>query len=202
MTAWNEVTRGLIASLADAGSNLAIWAEVTIDGNADTIDEVERELRLALSVVEKIKGPPPCFAILYGSPLDGFKAHGPFPSVDAANVWAEEMGEGGEWPIEIHPISPDSCHGLYPWDKGVPTTGTVLDYFERLFPGVSPGDAELVQALRSMPVESTCGADCRVTLDAAVQLVRSIAQAHGDGTKMAESVATDAAEVCGVFICG
>jgi hypothetical protein len=203
---WNDATKGLIASLADAQSNLAIWAEVTIDGNGDTIDEIERELRLALSVVEKIKGPQPCVAILFGSPLDGFKAHGPFPTEEAANVWAEEMGEGGEWPITIHPITPDSCHGLYPWDKpAVPAASlaakTVLEYYEAMFAGVALEDAGLADAMRSMPLASTCGQDCREAIDAGWALLGKLEMAHGDGTGR-ENLGRTVAALCGTFICG
>lgn len=204
---WNDATKGLIASLADAQSNLAIWAEVTIDGNGDSIDEIERELRLALSVVEKIKGPQPCVAILFGSPLDGFKAHGPFPSEEAANVWAEEMGEGGEWPITIHPITPHSCHFLHPWDKGPPTASgqTVLGYFQALFAGVEIGDPELIAAMESMPVDSACGGDCKDALDRAHAFAESIRMAWGDGypgRATPADIAEEAAQLCGTFICG
>ncbi len=65
------------------------------------------------------RGQPECHVVAYGSPAGGFRLHGPFPSERAALDWGEEMGEGGEWPMRVHPVTEGSCHGLYPWSDGV-----------------------------------------------------------------------------------
>lgn len=56
------------------------------------------------------------FIVLYGSPAHGFKAHGPFPTDQAALDWGEKMGEGGETIMEVHSPDADGPPLLYPWD--------------------------------------------------------------------------------------
>jgi hypothetical protein len=62
------------------------------------------------------------FIVAYGSPAFGFKLHGPFATAEAAGDWGEEMGEGGEWVLEVHPPCTDG-QGLYP---DLPTAAAAL----------------------------------------------------------------------------
>jgi hypothetical protein len=61
--------------------------------------------------------------VLYGSPCGGFKIHGPFPTEADAMQWGEDMGEGGEFVMPVHPpveAGKGEPVRLYPWDDPSP----------------------------------------------------------------------------------
>jgi len=43
--------------------------------------------------------------VLFGNPVLGYKAFGPFDTIEAADKWGEDVGEGGDIPMVVH--SPD-----------------------------------------------------------------------------------------------
>ncbi len=52
------------------------------------------------------------YVVAFGNPISGFKLHGPFPTHEAADKWAEDCGEGGEW---VMPINGPDPFRPYPW---------------------------------------------------------------------------------------
>lgn len=77
----------------------------------------------------------------------------------------------------------------------------VLCYFLIRFPGVTIDDSSLAGALRSMPLNSTCGDDCRRAIDAGAALAAADKLAHGEHGH-SRTVALIAAGLCGTYICG
>jgi hypothetical protein len=82
--------------------------------------------------------------------------------------------------------------------------GTVLDLFEATFPGVTLADDTLTAALRSMPVDSTCGDDCKAAILSGGLLAVAVIKAHGRdyGAETITAIAGIAASSCGTYICG
>jgi hypothetical protein len=65
--------------------------------------------------LEKLDEPETMIAV-WGNPIQGYKAFGPFENIEAAHQFGEDMGEGGEWYMTVHaPTSDNFCkqiHGL------------------------------------------------------------------------------------------
>ncbi len=121
----------------------------------------------------------------------------------AADVAIAEREPSAPCPIHRQPRDrcPDGCDGgAKPSPRRVET---VLDVWARLIPGRIP--AVDAVTLASMPADSTCGADCVRTIEAAATLRESLVNAGGDEAFFARCLAgiEDGARVaCRVMIAG
>lgn len=90
----------------------------------------------------------------------------------------------------------------------------VREYFEQAFPGHElldrlhpngePDDTDTFGSiLAEMPIDSTCGADCKACIDAAIDLHGHITNGFGnDLPKLHENTIYAALRVCSVYIRG
>lgn len=78
----------------------------------------------------------------------------------------------------------------------------VRDYFEQVFPDHAY-DHEDAERLKSMPLNSMCGGDCRLTIDAASILANRITVAFGnDKPQHFKQLADIVIDVCCCYIYG
>lgn len=77
----------------------------------------------------------------------------------------------------------------------------VRQYFEQTFPGYP--DAESKKDLESMPLDSPCGDDCRVAIDAGSILAQRVRMAYGHSRPAyISNIADVVVDVCGCYIRG
>lgn len=81
---------------------------------------------------------------------------------------------------------------------------TVLDHFRATLPGHDQliADEDMTTNMSSMPLDSTCGDDCKAAIDAAGMLRTSIVRAFGPGSDLENDVVNAALQTVGCFICG
>ena len=102
-------------------NNIPVWL-LTIGNqqfDSGNLNEVERRLyAYAVADLGMFADPTPeTWVVAYGSPCKGFKLHGPFPSLEAAQDWGELMGAGGDYAMQVHFPANTKPFNLYPWDK-------------------------------------------------------------------------------------
>lgn len=81
----------------------------------------------------------------------------------------------------------------------------VREYFERAFPGHVYEQRRDPADLESMPLDSTCGQDCKGAIDAATTFANHVRMIHGAAGKGAEQlcrIRNITVNLCGVMICG
>lgn len=83
-----------------------------------------------------------------------------------------------------------------------------LEYFRQHYPDACLFDGT-DDILAEMPIDSPCGMDCKMAIDAAVGLVNHVQRAYGDADtghpkshKFHESILNAAVEVCVCYIRG
>jgi hypothetical protein len=82
---------------------------------------------------------------------------------------------------------------------------TVRDYFEIAFHDYlgCHSDQSVRDALSSMPLDSTCGDDCKAAIDAGAVLQYHVRRGYGDDRpELIYPIAQAVADTCCVFICG
>ena len=86
-----------------------------------------------------------------------------------------------------------------------PKEPTVHDYFIEAFPRHRYSDDNDLKAMSSIPIESTCGDDCRRAIDQGMNMMAEVRSAHGQfpkATTFENQISEMVADVCCVYICG
>lgn len=63
-------------------------------------------------------------------------------------------------------------------------------------------DEELHNAMIDMPIDSVCGNDCKLAIDACAEFIKNIRKAYGEYSQHEIDAVISTLNVLGVFICG